>query len=108
MGVVDCSWNLILKHDSVPVNKLRCRDHRRLPFLVAANTVNYGKPMHLNCAEAIIAGLYILGAQCQAELVADAVGYGREFIRLNEAYLDAYATCRTSAEVQEREREVIA
>ncbi|KAH0572823.1 O-sialoglycoprotein endopeptidase [Spironucleus salmonicida] len=107
LGVVDCSWNEILNHNSVPVKSLKCRNHRRLPFLVAANTVNYGKPMHLNCAEALIAGLYMLDQVEMAQKLSNEIEYGAEFLRINFDSLERYKGCVDSIQVEKAEKYVI-
>ena len=107
LGVVDCSWNEILKHNSVPIKSLKCRTHRLLPWLVAANQVNYGKPMHLNCAEAVIAGLYLLGFKEDACSLAQKVSYGEQFILLNQEYLDRYEACSTAEEVEAAQKDIL-
>ena len=40
-----------------------------VPFLIATNPVNYGKPWRLNCVEALAAGYYITGHDDWAELL---------------------------------------
>lgn len=76
------------------------RNQRILPYLMAANTVNYGKPFKLNTAEALAACLYISGFKEDAMKVMSSFSYGAEFIRMNLEALDAYSACKSALEVE--------
>uniref|UniRef100_A0A8R1E3S4 18S rRNA aminocarboxypropyltransferase n=1 Tax=Caenorhabditis japonica TaxID=281687 RepID=A0A8R1E3S4_CAEJA len=94
--VVDCSWKEV---ERTPLHRVKAPEHRLLPYLVAANSVNYGKPCHLTCAEALAAGLYILGFQEAASELMKVFSWGAHFIELNKEVLDLYAACHTPEEV---------
>jgi len=88
LSVIDCSWALT---GGLPYAKMKGIP-RLLPYLVAANPVNYGKPEKLSCAEAIAAALWIVGLPSEADKVmAQFGGWGQEFLRINRSFLEAYA-----------------
>lgn len=87
---------------------MRSGYHRLLPFMVAANSVNYGKPGKLSCAEAIAATLYIVGMKDEAVQILEEFTWGNEFFKINYDCLEAYAACTTSAEVVEAQNAYLA
>ncbi|KAI0564902.1 Ribosome biogenesis protein [Gracilaria domingensis] len=96
LGVVDCSWARV---DEVQFDRLKSGADRLLPFLIAANPVNYGKPLRLTCAEALAGGLYIMGFTNPARQVLSKFVWGDSFWQLNEDLLERYRNCESSAAV---------
>lgn len=81
--------------------------HRALPFLVAANPVNYGKPFQLNTVEAFAGALVILGERDHAERILAKFNWGETFLDLNAEPLRRYADCEDSTEVVEIQQEYL-
>lgn len=96
VAVVDCSWARL---DEVPLNQLRGGPPRLLPFLVAANPVNYGRPLRLTCAEAVAAALYIMRYRDAARDVLGCFIWGEAFFDINADLLEKYAEQEDSAGV---------
>ncbi|GAA0667215.1 DUF367 family protein [Natronoarchaeum mannanilyticum] len=82
-------------------------EHRALPFLVAANPINYGKPFQLTTVEALAAGLTILGERERAEEILAKFRWGETFLEMNEEPLRRYAECEDSSEVVEVQQEYL-
>jgi pre-rRNA-processing protein TSR3 len=91
---LDCSWEVL---DAGTVKSWRIR--RALPFLVAANPVNFGKPCMLSSVEALAAALFIMGEKEQAQQILGKVGWGIRFFEVNEEPLALYAKAKDSTEV---------
>ncbi|CAG8471128.1 11746_t:CDS:2 [Paraglomus brasilianum] len=96
LAVVDCSWARL---EDVPFKKLKTSHDRLLPYLVATNPVNYGRPWKLNCAEAFAACFYITGFPEYAEEVLGKFKWGHAFAKVNGELLRLYSGCKDSTEV---------
>ena len=92
--VLDCSWEVL---NTGAVSSWRIR--RALPFLVAANPVNFGKPCMLSSVEALSAALFIVGEEQQAHDILGKVSWGIRFLEVNEEPLTLYAAAKDSTEV---------
>ena len=99
---IDCSWAQLSR---IPWRKLKGDNARLLPFLVAANPVNYGKPFKLSCVEAFAACLFIAGKPDEARFILTKFKWGPTFINLNAELLDGYSRCTDSQSVVEFQNE---
>jgi len=92
---LDYSW----AHAKETFNTSTQWTHRCLPYLVAANPVNYGAPTKLSTVEALAAALYITGFTEQAEQMLSKFKWGPQFITLNKTLLETYAKATDSTEI---------
>ena len=100
--VMDLTWTNI---DQFP--RLRRVEERALPYLLASNPINWGRPMELNSAEAVMAALYILGEKEQARSFLGRFNWAPEFMRLNGNMLEDYSSAKDSSEVVRIQNEYV-
>lgn len=100
--VMDLTWTNIYEFP-----KVRKAEERALPYLIASNPVNWGRPMELNSAEAVLATLMILGEKEQAEEFNGRFNWAPEFLRLNGMLLEDYSKARDSSDVVRIQNEYI-
>jgi pre-rRNA-processing protein TSR3 len=87
----------------VPWSRIGGKCERLLPYLVAANPVNYGRPWRLNCVEAFAACFYICGHPEWATEVLQHFRYGQPFLDINSQLLKRYAGCENEEEIKKAE-----
>jgi pre-rRNA-processing protein TSR3 len=104
-AVVECSW---VRIKEVPWSRIGGKCERLLPYLVAANPVNYGRPWRLNCVEALAACFYICGHKDWAEMVLQHFSYGQPFLEINSQLLNRYAACSSEEEIKKAEQDWLA
>ena len=105
-GIVglDCSWNEVSSSKKFfSLSKY----HSSLPFLIATNPVNYGKPCILSTVEAISATLYITRFKDEAHKILDGFKWGHTFLELNHNLLETYSEADTSEEVVKIQNEFL-
>jgi len=101
--VIDVSW----KEGLDRFRYIRRGIHRVLPYLIAANPINYGKPTKLSSLEAIIATLYILGYVEESYRYASIYKWGHTFIELNKNLLESYRSARSRDKVIKIQEEIL-
>ncbi|XP_041976093.1 18S rRNA aminocarboxypropyltransferase [Aricia agestis] len=104
LAVIDCSW---AKIDETPFGRMKSPHPRLLPFLVAANPINYGKPYQLSCVEALAAAMYITGHKREAKFYLSKFSWGHSFLELNSDILITYAGCTDSKSVIEAQNKFL-
>lgn len=102
LAAIDCSWNQFqserIPHSLAP---------RKLPFLLAANPVNYSVPYRLSTLEALAGALYILGFAEESSLLLSKVKWGATFLALNAEPLSLYSKAKSQKEIREIEKEYL-
>ncbi|MFW5973915.1 MAG: DUF367 family protein [Natrialbaceae archaeon] len=99
---LDCSWE-----SAGEARFAMAGQHRALPYLVAANPVNFGRPMELTTVEDLAAALVIFGEREQAEDILSKFTWGETFLELNDEPLRRYADCADSTEVVDVQQEYL-
>ena len=84
---------------------MRLVNSRRVPALLAANPVNYGKLEILSSVEALAAALFITGYADLAHNILEKFKWGPNFLVLNMEPLSDYAECQTDQQVRMVESE---
>jgi len=90
LAVLDVSW----KKEAFP--RAPRAVPRALPYLLAANPVNFGKPFVLSSVEAFAAALEILGHDAEARGLLAKFAWGGQFLALNREPLEAYRAAADS------------
>ncbi|KAF5323271.1 hypothetical protein D9619_013476 [Psilocybe cf. subviscida] len=85
LAVFECSWARL---DDVPFNKIA------MPYLLATNPTNHGKPWRLNCVEALAAAFYIAGLEEYGHTLLAGFGWGAAFWDVNKC---KYQACTVDA-----------
>ena len=99
---LDCSWE-----SAGEARFSMAGEHRALPYLVAANPVNFGRPLELTTVEALVAALCIFGEREQAADILSKFTWGETFLELNDEPLRRYADCADSSEIVDIQQEYL-
>ncbi|TIA86107.1 hypothetical protein E3P99_03792 [Wallemia hederae] len=104
-AVVECSWARL---DEIPWGRIKSPHERLLPYLIATNPVNYGKPWRLNCVEALAATFYLTGFDEYGETLLSKFSWGHSFLKVNGGLLERYSKCKNSEEIIAEQERIMA
>lgn len=95
LAALDCSW----KHAKKVLLKHVRGTSRCLPFLIAGNPVNFGKPTKLSTVEALAGALFIAGLEDEGNNLLSVFKWGHTFKELNRELLESYSKAKESSEI---------
>jgi pre-rRNA-processing protein TSR3 len=95
LAALDLSW----EHAERALLKSVRGTSRCLPYLIAGNPVNFGKPTKLSTVEALAAALYITRFEEEAAQLLSIFKWGHTFIETNQQKLEKYANAENSTDV---------
>jgi pre-rRNA-processing protein TSR3 len=102
LTAVDSSW----VYAEEVFRKVRRSGYGRcLPYLIAANPVNYGAIGKLSTVEALSAALFIIGEKENAKNLLSKFKWGPTFLSLNKELLELYSKAKNSSGVIEIQRQ---
>ena len=93
--VVDASWKRLDTNRFKGIKGI----HVKLPPLLPANPINYGKPCILSSIEAVAGTLYIMSYYEQYEKLLGVYKWMNTFHLLNKELLEAYSNVKTPEEI---------
>ncbi|SOV23751.1 ribosome biogenesis protein TSR3, putative [Plasmodium sp. DRC-Itaito] len=102
LSVVDCSWKSIDL-----LKRIKFSNQRKLPYIIAVNSINYGKPYKLSCLESLAFCLYVCNYNKQCNDILNIYKWSVNFTNLNKELLDSYKLCNTHEEIKNAEEEFI-
>jgi pre-rRNA-processing protein TSR3 len=101
---VDCSWNRLSATNARAPRSGAGPGQRRLPLLIATNPQHYGRLGELNTAEALSAGLFVLGRSDDASRLLAGFAGGPSFLEVNHERLRRYARASSVDDLLAAER----
>jgi pre-rRNA-processing protein TSR3 len=101
LAALDFSW----EHAKKALLKSVRGTSRCLPYLIAGNPVNFGKPTKLSTTEALAAALYIAGFKEEAYQLLSVFKWGHTFVEINMERLESYAKAKDSEAIIEVQKQ---
>ncbi|SBT80885.1 ribosome biogenesis protein TSR3, putative [Plasmodium malariae] len=102
LSVIDCSWKSVDL-----LKKIKFTNQRKLPYTIAVNSINYGKPYKLSCLESLAFCLYVCNYNKQCRDILSIYKWSIYFTTVNKDFLDKYKLCYTHNDIINAENELI-